>query len=675
MPNVSNSICGILFAFFVLSIATLLNARQEDSPAAPLDLWVVDMTNERPLPNATVEVNNDGKSLTLQTDSNGQVSVPGPESVGGYFGIFVGLDGYVKKLLVLREPERKSLPKSYTLKLEEAIEIRGKVTDDTGAPIAGATVVVNIASPEKPEGSGMDRNYISFEAVKSDNEGNWKFNGAPMEFDSVGLGVWSYRHVSGEFFQFQNFKSTDAKAGAITLSLSRGISIEGVVMDKNDKPLQGAQVMFGSQMASNKMDPQSTNEKGEFLYTAQEGEMVTLTITAPGHSPEIASFKMADETHELTVYLEESEPMFGRIIGPDDEPVPFAWVFPDTWRGSRALETRVQADKDGKFLWKDAPYDEVKCDIDGTAQGYLREQRSLVASEKEIVIRLKKALRVSGTVVDETTGKPIDQFHVIRGSMRDTKNVQWERERHQKPMSGGKFSYTVGWPSPRNAVRIEAPGYLPQERLGFKQEDGDVSFDFLLTPAENLKLTIMDSNGIPIAKAKAYLALEGQNVSIYNGSVDRDSSIELISDSEGILDLPPQNKKFSIVVYCEAGYAKVESADIEKSNKVKLLGWGKLSGTLLLDDKPAANQKINVSLGAKLQVPGAQRIHQFIELTTDQAGKFSFDRIPEGEIMVSRGIDKPAGKEAFITEHSLTKTIEIVAGKTATITLKGRSSK
>ena len=674
MPKISNSIGGNLFAFFVLNFATLLYARQEDSPTAPLDLLVVGMANERPLPNAMVEVNNDGKSLTLQTDSNGHVSVPAPESAEGYFGIFVGSDGYVKKLLVLREPERKTLPKSYTLKLEEATEIRGKVTDDTGAPIAGATVVVNIASPEKPEGSGMDRNYISFEAVKSDNEGNWKFKGAPMEFDSVGLGVWSYRHVSGEFFQFQKFSSTDAKAGSITLTLSRGISIEGVVMDKNDKPLKDAQVMFGSQMASNKMDPQSTNEKGKFLYTAAEGETVTLTITAPGHSPEIASFKMGDETHELTVNLDESEPMFGRIIGPDDEPVPFAWVFPDTWRGSRALETRVQADKDGKFLWKDAPYDEVKCDIDGTAQGYLREQRGLIASEKEIVIRLKRALRVSGTVVDESTGKAIDQFHVIRGSMWDAKNVQWERERHQKPISGGKFSFTVGWPSPSHAIRIEAPGYLPQERRGFKQEDGEVSFDFLLTPSENLKLTITGSNGLPIAKAKAYLALEGQNVSVYNGSVDRDSSIELISDSEGVLDLPPQNQKFSIVVYCDAGYAQVESADIEKSNKVKLLGWGKLSGTLLLDDKPAANQKISISLGAKLQVPGAQRIHQSIELTTNAAGKFSFDRIPEGEIMVSRGIDKQAGKVTFVTEHSLTKTVEIVAGKTATVTLKGQIS-
>lgn len=415
-----------------------------------------------------------------------------PSSLGGYFGIFVGLDGYVKKLLEWRDPQDRSLPKAYTLELEEATEIWGKVTDDTGTPIAGATVVVNIANPEKPEGSGMDRNFISYEAVKTDNEGNWKFNGAPMEFESVALGVWSYRHISGEFFRFKDFTSNDAKAGSIALTLPKGISIEGVVMDKNEKPLKGAQVMFGSQMASNKMEPQLTNAEGQFLYTAKEGEKVTLTITAPGHSPEIASFMLGDETHELTVYLEESETMFGRIIGPDDEPVPFAWVFPDTWRGSRALETRVQADKDGKFLWKDAPYDEVKCYIDGTAQGYLREEVRLVASEKEIVIRLKRALRVKGTVVDESTGKAIDHFHVIRCSMLDERNVRWERERHQKANSG-KFSYTVGWRYPRYGIRIEAPGYLPQERLGFTQDDGDVSFDFLLAPSDKLKLTISNT--------------------------------------------------------------------------------------------------------------------------------------------------------------------------------------
>jgi len=222
-------------------------------------------------------------------------------------------------------------------------------------PISDATIVVSIPNAEQPDRNGIDRNYVSYEAIKSDSEGNWVFKGAPKEFESVQLGVWSYRHVSGEFFQFQTFQSKEARDGSITLILPRGVSIEGIVLDDDDKPLKGARARYGGGMASNKMDPKLTDEEGKFFYTAKEGETVTLTITAPGHAPELATFMMDDQTHVLTVFMAESQPMFGRIVGPNEEPVPFTWVFPDTWRGSRSLGTRIQADKEGKFIWKDAP--------------------------------------------------------------------------------------------------------------------------------------------------------------------------------------------------------------------------------------------------------------------------------------------------------------------------------
>ena len=371
------------------------------------------------------------------------------------------------------------------------------------------------------------------------------------------------------------------------MTLPRGVLIKGLVVDKDEKPLKGARVMYGGGMASNKMDPQLTNEKGHFVYAAKEGAMVTLTITASGHAPELETFKMDDQTHEMTVYMAESQPMFGRIVGPNDEPIPFAWVYPDTWRGSRSLETRIQADKEGKFMWKDAPYDEVKCDIDGTSEGYVREERKLVVSDKEIVITLRKALRVSGTVVDRETGKAIDQFQVIRGVMWDERNVQWERIRNQKPSTAGKFSYTEGWSRPGYGVRIEAPGYLPEERSGFKLDDKEVAFDF------------------------------------------------------------------------------------EDYNKVQLLGWGKLNGTLRLNDKLAANEKISIRPKSNQQVRGMPMVQRSIEVMTDATGKFSFDRIPEGLIAVSRRNDIPLGNGAFRSNNTLTETFAIIGGETTTVTLVG----
>ncbi len=671
MIHFPNRFDNALFFFLCLTFSSFLHAQQETPSPVTFDLLVVDSANDKPLPKVTIEVNNNGKSQTLRTDINGHVTVPPAESAGGYFGLSIELEGYVKKILEWRKPRDNSEPKTYTLKLEEATSIRGKVTDDAGAPISDATIVVTIPNTEPPARNGIDRNYVSYESIKSNSEGNWVFKGAPKEFETVQLGVWSYRYVSGEFFQFQTFKSKEARDGSITLTLPRGVAIEGIVLDKDDKPLKGARVMYGGQMASNKMDPQLTDEKGRFFYAAKEGEAVTLTVTASGHSPELSTFKMDDQTHEVTVYMAESQPMFGRIVGPNDEPIPFAWVFPDTWRGSRSLESRTQADKNGKFMWKDAPYDEVKCDIDGTSEGYVRETRNLVASDKEIVIRLRKALRVSGTVVDRETGKAIEQFQVIRGIMWDAKNVQWERNRGQIPSAGGKFSYTEGWAREGYGIRIEAPGYLPEERSGFKLDDEEVTFDFELTPAENIKFVVIDQSGSPVPKANAYLAIEGQSLTIDNGVVRKGRSIEATSNADGIIEFPPQDRKFTIVILCDAGYAEIDQKRIEDSSKVELLGWGRLSGTLLLNGKPAANEKISILPESKQQVRGIPMVRRSIELTTDAKGEFSFSRIPEGEIEVSRRIDTPFGNGAFQSNNTLTEKVEIVAGKTATVTLSG----
>lgn len=54
------------------------------------------------------------------------------------------------------------------------------------------------------------------------------------------------------------------------------------------------------------------------------------------------------------------------------------------------------------------------------------------------------------------------------------------------------------------------------------------------------------------------------------------------------------------------------------------------------------------------------------------AGKFSFDRIPEGEIAVSRRIDIPLGNGAFRLNNTLTEKVEIIAGETATVALVGK---
>ncbi len=617
-----------------------------------MELLVTDSVNGEPLAKTKIVVNSNGVETSLTTDSAGHASIPCPEFSTGYFGVTVERDDYVKKLLRWSANPDSSLPTEYALKLEKGITISGKVTDDAGAPIDGATVVLSIRNDANNLDDSVERNFVSFESIKSSDGGVWSFSGAPKDFEKVEVAVWDYGYASGEHFQFREFTSNQARDGSISLVLARGVPIEGVVYGSNGKPLKGARVMYGGQMASNKMDPQLTDNEGKFRYAANLGEKVVLTVTAKGHSPELAAFTMGDEIETPSISLEESKSMFGRIVGPNEEPVPFAWVYIDTWRGTRSLETRIQADKDGKFRWEDAPTDVVKCDIDGTAAGFVRETVNLTSSEEELVISVRKALHVTGTVLDENTKQPINDFQVIRGFLFAVgQPPYWDRSNDGPSSHDGMFEYFENWPRAGYAVRIEADGYLPYEGSGFSLADEDVVLEIELTKAENIELIVKKSNGEPAKNAKAYLlaSTSRDSLTIYNGRVNNRTCAEATTNGVGKLKFPPQLAEYLIVVYCEDGYAETDSKSLADNNEVTLEDWGKLEVHVSVEEKPAAGVPIKFT-----QFRADSRVYIQFDVKTELNGSFKFERVPTGNATVSLSAE--------------THMVLITAGETTTAT-------
>ena len=72
------------------------------------------------------------------------------------------------------------------------------------------------------------------------------------------------------------------------------------------------------------------------------------------------------------------------------------------------------ADKNGVWVWNEAPLDEFKADICPPDGMQLRMQ-PLIAREEEYVFRTPAALVVSGKVIDAVTKKPIKKFRVVPG--------------------------------------------------------------------------------------------------------------------------------------------------------------------------------------------------------------------------------------------------------------------
>jgi hypothetical protein len=80
-----------------------------------------------------------------------------------------------------------------------------------------------------------------------------------------------------------------------------------------------------------------------------------------------------------------------------------------------SLEQEVTTDSDGRFLWKDAPGDEVRVQV--YAKGYVRRSDVPVVPGARNQIVLASPTTVKGTVVDAETGQPIPRFSLVHGTV------------------------------------------------------------------------------------------------------------------------------------------------------------------------------------------------------------------------------------------------------------------
>ena len=636
---------------------------QETNKEQRVELTIVSAASDQPIPGATVTLIREGKEESLTADEHGRATIDPKINDEGYFGVFIQAPGYVKRMLQ-RGAFDKSSSVAKKVMLDEAITIGGKVIDDEGMPIDQARVLLTINMSSETQ-RAYELNYISFEKVLSKSDGTWSFSGAPKDFKTISVGVWSYDHASGSFFPFDSFSFDVAQQRKIQSTIPKGVPIQGTVFGKNGKPLQGAEVMFGADMASNKMDPQVTDEEGRFHFAAKQGETVTLTIKADDHAPDVQNFVMSNDVEEVEVLMQEASTMFGRIVGPDNEPIPKAWVFVDTWRGSRALETRLRADSEGCFRWNNAPKDAVQCAIDATSSGYMRESRSLTASEDEIVIELAKGLRVAGRVTDETTGQPIETFRIVRGTQHAPGRINWDEQSLVKSKEG-RFSYTESWPAPAYAFRIEADGYFSSEQAGITRKEDWSEVEVQLTPGEPVQAKIVDTNGKPIPNANAYLVTPGSNVEFSNGNVYLQGSLKAVSKKDGSIQFAPQQKGFQIAVATEVGYVEVDDESLNENTTIEIQPWGTVSGTLDRDDDVAFQEIFLTVTTSTLRNKG--HISHSFNTKTDEKGRFQFDKVPEGTGRICQMVRRVEQGNTLLDE-ALVQQIVIVAGDTTTVEL------
>jgi thiol-disulfide isomerase/thioredoxin len=636
-----------------------------------LDLAVVDAETHQPLADATATIRAaNGHEQKVQTDAQGHVAIPIPGKKSLQFTVRAA--GHAATSVSWRGTGKDAVPADYILAMQASARIGGKILDDAGQPVAGAHIVMWSSRGSNAHESIL----IDTDNLVSAADGSWSYDDAPAKFDTIEMGCWDYRYANGDFYEMKNLTAARLHSGGETYALHRGVTFSGIVLDAAGNPVKGAEVLTGAQLCSNRVPPQKTGADGAFHYAATPGAQVTLTVTCKGYAPELKQFLMGNEEQKTDIQLSKSKPLIGQVVGPKGEPVPFAWVYPDTWRGNRSLTARIHADKDGKFEWKDAPLDTVYCDVDGGESGYLRESRvPMTASDQPLTIRIRRAVHVTATVVDAETNKPIDSFTIISGiSFGGGQATAWQRDKvNSAPGNGGRFDKHLTWSYPGYAIRIEAAGYQPAESRIFTADEGEVTLEFKLAKGVELTATVLKPDGKPAAGATAVLALGGQNAYLLNCTEVRDQGCQQAkSGMDGKLAFPPQTGAFKIVIFGEEGYAETDQVALAKSPIVQLHAWGKIEGVLKIGNKTAANEQIAVMINESRFDPKLPRVYHQIETKTSADGKFGFDRVPPGaEISVAREVFRPTGGGGSIGSYSVVQKVDVEPGQTVAVSLGG----
>ncbi|MDB5327920.1 MAG: polymerase sigma factor, sigma-70 family [Phycisphaerales bacterium] len=654
-------------------------ATAADEPAVkPFLLRSIDASTKQPIPNVNVKFNIDnGKMVRTATDAEGKLTFVIPTNAKY---VYVGLSDTAHVPVAFQfRPAQEAGEDHYDAPMPIAVPINGRVQDEAGEAIAGATVTFQLNTPREPAWPHM-RLALSNERVVTDADGHWSFDQTPEDLSTLMLGVYHPQYVTNNgneaYYNYDKVENPAAlRDGSHVVTLKRGVLISGRVVDAEGKPVTKATVAIGrDRMPSNIVPPVKVDADGKFTLPGVAGQPITITAIAKGLAPDLQTFTVKDPPEELTFKLGPPQTLSGRVVDASGKPIRGVGVAIDTWRGARTIQKRMSTNADGKFTWTEAPADEVLVDV--FDQSHSDQLNISMTAGKENVEKLTSPLTIAGTVVDDVTGQPVPKFTVLRGIKFNEQNVSWQRGQYEMAESAGTngaFTREFSYPYPGNLIRIEAPGYLPADSPAYPTSAGSVTFEFRLKHGTDVAATVKGPDGKPVANADVVLVLPGNPMQFQNGRMTEYNNQfpQTKTNADGKFSFPPQTGEYLVAVVSDVGYGQISADKLKDATAtVTLEPWAKIEGQAFIGSNAAADATIDVDLSRYLT--GDWQKHPQIwgrnEAKADAEGRFTIDRVMAGaEIRVGRRLQLSSNSSTSVSSQK----VSVKPGETAKVRIGG----
>lgn len=504
-------------------------------PGQTLSATVLDAQTRKPIASAQVVVSEDALGFTpkaTRTDAQGKFAVKGLRAM--MHRVSVRAPGYVAVIGAQHQPQAKPVE----LTLERGATLAGKLIDESGKPVTRATIeVMGSESDETPillsASSEVFRDSL-FTAQMSGptpvypaGELGVTFGKVPriphtplslpassgtalatdMRFASDSNGAFSLNGVPPGTMQIVarhpdyawSFSPTmQVRAGAtlknITLTMSKGGSIQGQVIDAAGAPVPHVRVQIKPQR-----EPWPrhalTDPQGRFEVTALLGAVEVDAYTGSDSLARVSVLVESGVAHAVTLRLAHAAfTLAGRVLEQGRFGVSGAQV---TVRTQDVQRTTVTTG-DGSFEVSGLPEPPYTISVDHS--DYAVYQASNIAPGRSLVIALQPGGQVLGQVFGSHSGAPITNATV------QARPTGGGPARQARTDNIGKFEISrlsVG----SYEIIVSAPGYtssrasadLPARRFGMAEVD---LRNIELDPAGSISGEVVDRFGQPVAGAQ-----------------------------------------------------------------------------------------------------------------------------------------------------------------------------
>ncbi|MCF7955004.1 MAG: sigma-70 family RNA polymerase sigma factor [Phycisphaerae bacterium] len=628
---------------------------QQQQTGRMIKVYVTDKQTGKPMEKATV-YNAKGLGSAL-TDENGYCQLRWDSKKDWICKVTVNMDGFVPMNYSIRkENSPGDEPVEVHYALEKGTEIGGVVRNAEGKELSDFNLKITVNNDEHMKIPENDVN----QSVITDSKGRWSLDCVPEDLKALSLST-----LDKNYSQERVWPKTDQDIQLLrdkeyVFVADKGYSIYGIVTDQSDNPLENARVQLGDYYHSRGPEKRMiTGEDGTFSfdnlsvrrtgakYQQVEGQgkvpvsyrLEYVTVTAKGFAPLTKEVFFKEKAHSLEVVMKEGLPICGRVVDTDGLPVAGATVRADEWRTSnrddlRAIDWNTKTEKDGRFVWPNAPDHKLSLMISGN--GYMTQKtKQVISSNEEYEFVLNENLSVTGQVIDSVTKEPIKRFSYrkYQGGYITTEVTIAD--------AGGKFSTAFTEQGEQFSIAFKADGYKPTRSRKVMLGEQDVDLSIEMVPDSGIDGVIVDPNGLPLSGVTVIVP-QG-TLHLYDMKYDESRlryHHNTLTDDQGRFHFDAVGgDKYGLLVLEDDGYVYISSTDFPKDMKFVLQPYARIKGYYYKGSNPAKNEKIRVDYpGYQFNYDG--NIMTFGNLAincsvkTDNNGAFLFDKLIPGEVRV-----------------------------------------